>query len=229
MSFQVQYNKYKFYELNKKDHDRTYQAENWIIEHTSLYLNMRTIFMTLLLLLLPLGAWAQYNAAGSAKRAGTHIRIDGEKLSPEAQADLLADINGVDFNPEWQKAKAGHNAGLGLTIGGGIAMLGGSVAALLGVTASVAGATIGAIAGSIGGEQGAQQGAQQGATAGKPLATGGLIAAGAGLASMGAGIPLLIVNNKRMNGIVNAFNDGKSEAQLSLGPTGNGFGITIDF
>lgn len=185
--------------------------------------------MTLLLMLLPLGALAQYNAAGQAKRAGTHIRIDGEKLSQEDQTALLADINGMDLYPFWKKAKAGHNTGLGLTIGGGIAVLGGSVATLLGVTASLAGATVGAIVGSIGGEQGAQQAAQQGASAGGPLATGGLIASGAGIVAMGTGIPMLIVNNKKLNNLVDACNNGRSEAQLSLGPTGNGFGITLNF
>ena len=95
------------------------------------------------LMLLSVGAWAQYAGTGVAKRAGTHIKVDGEKLSQEDQMILLSDIGGRDFNPAWQQAKAGRNAGMGLTIGG---------------------------------EEGVQQG-----------------------------------------------------AQLSLGPTGNGFGITLSF
>lgn len=185
--------------------------------------------MILMLLLLSLGAWAQYAGTGVAKRAGTRIKVDGVKLSREDQAALLADIGGRDLNPAWQKARSGRNAGMGLTIGGGVAALGGSAAVLLGLTASVIGAGMGAVVGSIGGEETAQQAAQQGASAGEPYITGGLIATGVGLAAMGAGIPLMAVNCKRLNRIVKTCNDERSEAQLSLGPTVNGFGIVLDF
>ena len=186
--------------------------------------------MILMLLLLSLGAaWAQYNGTGTIKRVGATITVDGEKLTPEEQAALLANINGMDYNLAWQKAKAGRSTGMWLTIGGGVALLGGGVATLMGLTVSLAGATVGAIAGSIGGEQGAQQGAQQGATAGKPLATGGAIAAGTGVVAMVAGIPTLISNNKKLNEIVGACNNGRSGAQLSLAPTGNGLGLVLNF
>lgn len=189
---------------------------------------MKKTFMILALLLLSVGAaWAQY--AGTVGRTGTTITVNGEKLTPEKQAALLADVNGTDYNPAWQKAKAGRNTGMWLTIGGGVVILGGSVASLMGVTASLAGASIGAIVGSIGGEQGAQQGAQSGATAGKPLATGGLIAAGAGVVAMAVGIPTLVSNNRSLNGIVDKCNTGRTGAQLSLVPTGNGLGLVLEF
>jgi hypothetical protein len=190
---------------------------------------MKRIVIMIALMLLSVGAWAQYAGTGIAKRAGTHIKVDGEKLSPEDQTILLSDIGGTDFNPAWQKAKAGRNAGMGLTIGGGVVALGGCTAVLLGATASIVGGAAGAIFGSIGGEEGAQQGAEAGASAGKPYITGGLIAAGAGLAAMGAGIPMLAVNCKKLNNIVGSYNAVGPEAQLSLGPTGNGFGITLSF
>ena len=191
---------------------------------------MKKAAMILMLILLStVAAWAQYNGTGTIGRAGATITVNGEKLTPEKQAALLANINGTDCNPAWQKAKTGRSTGMWLTIGGGVVLLGGGVAALMGLTVSVAGAAIGAIAGSIGGEQGAQQGAQQGANAGVPLATGGLIAAGAGVVSMAAGIPTLVSSNRKLNGIVDACNNGRSEAQLSLGPTGNGFGLVLNF
>ena len=185
--------------------------------------------MIMMLLLLSLGAWAQYNGTGIVRRAGTRIKVDGVKLSREDQEALLSDIAGKDCNPAWQKAKTGRNAGMGLTIGGGVVALGGSAAVLVGLTASVIGAGVGAVVGSIGGEEGAQQGAEQGAAAGEPYITGGLIATGAGLAAMGAGIPLMIVNNKKLNNIVRTCNEERSGAQLSLGPTGNGFGLVLNF
>ena len=181
------------------------------------------------LMLLSVGAWAQYAGTGVAKRAGTHIKVDGVKLSPEEQTTLLSDIGGTDYNPAWQKAKAGRNAGMGLTIGGGAVALGGGAVVLLGLTTSIIGGAAGAIVGSIGGEEGAQQGAEAGVAAGKPYITGGLIATGAGLAAMGAGIPLMAVNCKRLNNIVKDYNGERPEAQLSLGPTGNGLGLTLSF
>jgi hypothetical protein len=190
---------------------------------------MKRIIVMVALMLLSVGAWAQYAGTGAAKRAGTHIKVDGVKLSREEQAALLSDIGGTDYNPAWQKAKAGRNAGMGLTIGGGAVALGGGAVVLLGLTTSIIGGAAGAIVGSIGGEEGAQQGAQAGVAAGEPYINGGLIATGVGLAAMGAGIPLLAVNCKRLNNIVKDYNGERPEAQLSLGPTGNGLGLTLSF
>ena len=190
---------------------------------------MKKIIVLSVLMLLSVGAWAQYAGTGVAKRSGTHIKVDGVKLSPGEQAALLADIGGTDFNPAWQKAKSGRNTGLGLTIGGGVVALGGGDVVLLGLTTSIFGAVIGGAVGSIGGEESAQQAAQKGASAGEPYIIGGLAAAGAGLAAMGTGIPLMAVNCKRLNNIVKDYNGSKPENHLSLGPTVNGFGIILDF
>ena len=181
------------------------------------------------LVLLSVGAWAQYAGTGTAKRAGTSIKVDGVKLSREEQAALLSDIGGTDYNPAWQKAKAGRNAGMGLTIGGSLVAMTGGAVFVLGVTSMLVGASLGAVFGSIGGEEGAQQGAQAGVAAGEPYINGGLIATGVGLAAVGAGIPLMAVNCKRLNNIVKDYNGERPEAQLSLGPTGNGLGLTLSF
>ncbi len=89
---------------------------------------MRRIIVAVTLLLLSLGAWAQYADAGFIKRVGTHIEMDGERLSPQDQAALLADIGGHDFNAEWERARKGRNtvitSGVGLvTAGVGVPIL----------------------------------------------------------------------------------------------------------
>lgn len=183
---------------------------------------MRRFLLSLTLVLLSSVAWGQY-----LQRAGTKLKLDGEKLSPEAQTALLADIGGIDCNAAWNKAKTGRNAGMGLIIGGGVAALGGSATFLLGATTSVFGAAIGGIAGSIGGQETAQQAANEGAKAGEPYMTAGLVSAGLGLAALGVGIPMTIINSKKLGGIVDSYNSAKPSAQLTLGPTASGFGLTV--
>ena len=171
------------------------------------------------------GAWGQY-----LQRSGTHLKIDGEKLSPEAQTALLADMGALD---SWNAAKAGRGTGIGLTIGGGVAALGGGTLFLVGATASMLGAVVGGTVGAIGGQESAQQGADQGAKAGQPYMTAGLITAGAGVVAMGVGIPLMAVNGKKLGGIVKSYNAGLGpggpSAQLSLGPAPSGLGLTLTF
>ena len=190
---------------------------------------MKKVILLLTLLLLPLGVRAQYANPGTVKRAGTHLKVDGEKLSPEAQVALLSDINGTDCNPAWDKASSGRNTGLGLTIGGGVALLGGGALVVVGLTASVFGAAAGAVIGSIGGQDTAQEAANEGASAGVPYTNAGLITAGVGIAAMGVGIPLMITNTRKLNRIVDACNDGRSTSEIILGPTPNGIGIALRF
>jgi hypothetical protein len=190
---------------------------------------MKRSLLTLILMLLSLGAWAQYAGTGTVTRTGARLKVDGVKLSPEDQAVLLADINGTDYNPAWDKAKAGRSAGMALTLGGGVTALGGCTVLMLGLTTSIFGAAIGATVGSIGGQESAQQAAQQGADAGQPYITAGLVAAGLGVAAMGAGIPVLVVNSRKLNGIVKDCNSGRPAAQLTMGPTASGFGLALQF
>lgn len=180
-----------------------------------LYLNvkskaffMRKVIVVFVLLFLSVGAWAQYAGGGVIRRVGSHIEMDGERLSPEAQATLLADIDGQDYNSIWQQTRKGRNTGLGLVIGGGVAVLGGGVSLLIGATASVIGAAVGGTVGSLGGQENARHGAEEGARAGKPLITAGLITAGLGIVSTGVGIPLIVKSNKKLSGIVDTYNNG---------------------
>lgn len=148
---------------------------------------MKRLLVVFSLLFLSLGAWAQYS---------------------EAQT--------LDYNQAFEKARKGRNTGIGLVVGGGVAVLGGGAAVIIGLTTSVVGAAVGATVGSIGGQEGASNGAQQGSKAGDPLMTAGLIAAGAGLVATGVGIPLIVKNNRTLK-------------QLRLGPTGNGVGLALVF
>ncbi len=156
---------------------------------------MRRLLVVFSLLFLSLGAWAQYS---------------------EAQTSLLSDVSWVDYNQAFEKARKGRNTGIGLVIGGGVAVVGGGAAAVIGLTTSVVGAAVGATVGSVGGQEGASNGAQQGSKAGAPLMTAGLIAAGAGLVATGVGIPLIVKNNRTLK-------------LLRLGSTGNGVGLALVF
>ena len=190
----------------------------------------RWIFI-LFFLTLTLSASAQY-----ISRKGGHIVQDGQKLSKaEAQA-LLSDIDGVDYSNAWYGYNAWRNTGLGLTIGGGVAVGGGAVVFMGGVLVSVVGVAVGAGAGAIGGPDGAAAGAEAGAKAGQPLMTGGLIAMGVGAVCLGTGIPLLSVNAHRMNRIVKDYNGSipaptveEPAVEVAFGPAPSGIGLTVNF
>ena len=191
---------------------------------------MKRIIISLILMTISLGAWAQYAGTGTIKRVGSHIEMNGEKLSPEAQSTLLSNIGGQDYYADWEKARKGRSTGMGLTIGGGSAVVVGGAALVVGLTASAVGAATGGIVGSIGGQESAQQAAEEGAKAGDPIITGGLIASALGVAAMGAGIPKIVKNVKKLNGIFNTYNNGgQPSAQVSFGATGNGIGLALRF
>lgn len=191
---------------------------------------MKQLAVTLILMVISLGAWAQYAGTGTIRRAGSHIEMNGERLSPDAQAALLADIGGKDYNAAWEQARKGRNTGTGLAIGGGAAFLVGGTVGMLGLTTSLLGAAVGGTIGSIGGKEGAQQGAEEGAQAGGPIMTAGLVVAGLGLVATGIGIPMIVSNTRMMNGIVNTYNNGgRPSAQVSFGATDNGIGLALRF
>ncbi|MBR5176588.1 MAG: hypothetical protein IKW89_11760 [Bacteroidales bacterium] len=191
---------------------------------------MRRFIFVIILMSLSLCAWAQYAGTGTIKRAGTHIVMDGERLSPEAQEALLADIGGLDYNSAWDLARKGRNTGLGLVIGGSVATIGGSVVTLLGLATSVIGAAVGGAVGSVGGQESAQHGAEEGAKAGNSLTIGGLITSGLGLVTTGIGIPMIVKNNRTLNEIVNGYNNGRQpNVKLGFGPTENGIGLALRF
>ena len=194
--------------------------------------------LTFLLIFVSLGAWAQYSVPNAEfKRAGGTIKMDGEKLSKDACNELLLNAGGEDLYKQWKKAKGNRTTGIVLTSVGGTLAVGGLATAFLGGIVSVlgaaAGATAGAIAGSIGGKDtassAAQQGAESGGHAGDGLAYGGLAAAVVGTGSLAAGIPILVVNCKKMDKMVEGINDSRSVTQFGFGATGNGAGLYLRF
>ena len=193
---------------------------------------MKRWMLILFFLTLSLAASAQY-----INRKGGNLVQDGQKLSKEEAQTLLSDINGTDYNAVWKDYNGWRKTGLGLTIGGGVAIVGGFTSFLMGTLVSVVGVAVGATAGAIGGSEGAQAGAEAGAKAGVPLMTGGAIAAGVGAAALGAGIPVLVVNSRRMNRIVREYNSTLPEpvpaedpvVEVAFGPAPSGIGLTISF
>lgn len=190
---------------------------------------MKRWIFVLFFLTLTLTASAQY----ISHKGGTIVQ-DGQKLSKEEAQALLSDIDGVDYSNAWYGYNAWRKTGLGLTIGGGVAVAGGGVVFMGGVLVSVVGVAVGASAGAIGGSEGAAAGAEAGAKAGQPLMTGGLITMGVGALCLGAGIPLLAVNSHRMNRVIKDYNatipaPEEPAVEVAFGPAPSGIGFTVNF
>ena len=191
---------------------------------------MKSWFITLVLIMLSTAAWAQYANPEVLKRTGSHMKLDGVKLTADEQAALLADIDGTDYTKAWHSASVMRGTGMGLAIGGTAVAAGGMVTTFIGLLVTVVGAGAGAVVGSIGGEESAENAAQQGAQAGSPYITGGLIATGVGLAAVGTGIPLWVIGGTRMSKITDSFNQSqRSTAQLTFGSTPSGVGLSLRF
>ena len=166
---------------------------------------MKRIVLFLLALTMAIIASAQY-VREPLQRKGTHLASSEGKLSEAEMVTVLSDIDGVDYYGQWKRAASRRNTGIGLTIGGAALGLAGGVVMIAGVGASVMGAVIGGAVGSIGGQESANEAANEGAEAGKPLITGGLITGLAGVASFCVGLPMLISNNRKLNAIVDRYN-----------------------
>lgn len=171
---------------------------------------MKQLFLILAMLCLSIGAYAQTEVAAESvpdtsrvllqRRLG-HLRMDKTKLTDPEKVWILSNINGVDYNAEWDHYRGNRNVGAGLVIGGySIAALSGSVAFVY-MLAGVFGGAFAAVL--SGGDEEATQNATKDVfnTAGKY----GAVALGA--AAIGsAGLPLLIVNGRKMSKIVNEYN-----------------------
>ena len=183
--------------------------------------------------------------SGALRRAGATIRIGDQKLTAAERDALVSELGGTELVAAWDKARGGRSAGIWLTAGGAVLTSAGAVTALLGgmisVTGALVGATTGAIVGSIGGQESANQAASQaasnGAQAGNPYLTAGMVGMIAGVAGLAAGIPILVVNNHRLNALVDDCNQSRQsqqgqqarQAQLALAPTPHGLGLTLTF
>lgn len=188
---------------------------------------------------------AQYATPQIAKRAGCTIKLDGEKLSREEAVELLRDIDGEDYSAEWCNARGWRTAGIVMMSAGGAVAVAGASTALTGALVSIFGAVVGgatgAIVGSVGGSDSAQktggEAAESGAKAGVPLINTGLVIGAVGAVAAIAGIPITVVNCKRMTGIVDKYNAAQTSpaesavpaAELTFGPTSNGVGLSLRF
>lgn len=189
---------------------------------------MKYITSILLALTFAVTASAQY-VQEPLHRKGTHLASSAGKLTEAEMSTVLTDIDGVDYNDQWKKASARRSTGLGMTIGGAVAGVAGGVVTMAGLGTSLIGAAVGGTVGSIGGQESASEAANKGAEAGTPLITAGLIAGLAGVTSFCVGLPMLISNNKKLNGIVDRYNGSQSKTSVALGSTGNGFGVQVIF
>ena len=194
---------------------------------------MKKILILLTFLTVSVTAMAQYVPA--AKRSGGTVKLDGSRLKPKECLELFADIDGEDYTAEWTKARGWRAGGIAMiSAGAGVMAIGGGLT-LVGLMASMLGATIGGAVGAIGGQDGAQAGANQGAKAGEPYIVAGLVVGGVGLATHIAGIPVTAVSCTKMSRLIDKYNDSQMPAaeekdiQLSFGFTQHGVGLSMTF
>ncbi len=196
---------------------------------------MKKLLAIIGLLLLTVCVYAQYVPEHVAKRSGCTIKLDGQKLSQAQVLDLVSDIEGEDYSAQWKKARGWRTGGIVMVSVGGAAIVGGTTFFLAGVMVSTFGAVAGGTVGAIGGQESANNAANKGAKAGVPIMIGGLSAVVAGVALVGGGIPLIAVNCKKMNQIVDKYNEvyapapETTDVELTFGGTPNGIGLCLNF
>lgn len=201
---------------------------------------MKKIILALVLLTACAAAYGQYLPIpdGQAKRFGSKIRIDGQKLTKEQQILLLQDIDGVDYSRKWDNARITRDWGIGLTAAGSaVTVVGACGTAVMAIAAALGiaiGASAGAIVGSVGGEETASDTASQAANNVAeemgPKIAAWMAVTGVGLASTAVGIPLWAVGSSKMGKIVKTYNGTRhADSGLYLGPTSSGAGIAFVF
>ena len=200
---------------------------------------MKKIILALVLLTACAAAYGQYIPDGTAKRHGSKIRIDGQKLTPEQQIMLLSDIDGTDYNRQWNRAKATRGWGIGLTAAGGTVAVVGAGGTMVMVIATALGVVIGAgagvVVGSVGGEETASETASEAANnvaeEMAPKINAWMAVTGVGLVSTAVGIPLWVSGSKKMSKIVKTYNHAPrhSDSGLYFGPTASGAGFAYVF
>lgn len=196
---------------------------------------MKRIIISIACLLLSVAAFAQFNDtefSGLLERHRAGMRLNGTDLSKEEMAIILSDINGVDRTADWAKYKHNRALGKGLIIGGSSAAAAGALVFVgTGVVWVIVAAFGGGIAAAAGGD--GQEVVDDVSKQFAPWFIGSGAAVGAGLASAAAGIPICIVNNKRMSGIVNEWNAANgqagSEVSFNFGAAPSGVGFTLNF
>lgn len=222
---------------------------------------MRQLITVILLMVWgSLSASAQYVDGFFAERSGNKIHLNGWELSREQTLDLVSDIGGIDYSDKWLKADGWRRAGLSMQIaGGGVSLAGLSIISvgMIGYMVESSAAIAEGLAKSDPHKYDKyQDGSIPGAiawlflTTMQPIANTPQISPvwnllaviGAGLIDFGllnviAGTPIRIVNNVRMNRIVDKYNDWQenpndnlaSRMQLKFGSTPHGIGLSLVF
>ena len=204
---------------------------------------MKRMFLILILALVSVAANAQFVDSvpeGALKRKGSLMKTVDKtnkvKLTPEQVAYVLHDIDGVDYNDEWNQLNRTRKKGVGLIVGGSIAAGTGALvfvgAAVVEVLVFVLGAPLASM------DESGESMEEFKANLEKEFAPwyiGSGIVAGAGTACAIAGIPTTVSSCKKMNAIVNRYNETHApEASLpavtlNFGRTANGVGFTLNF
>ena len=233
---------------------------------------MKKFLLILALATVSVAAHAQFAGSvpeGALKRKGSVMKTldktNKVKLTPEQVAYVLHDIDGVDYNDEWNQLNRTRKKGVGLIVGGSIAAGTGALV-FVGAAVEVDDTTSDA----DGGVDDAAEGAESADAAldidghevfvlGAPLASmdesgesmeefkanlekefapwyiGSGLVTGAGAACAIAGIPTTVSSCKKMNAIVNRYNETRTpeaslpEVTLNFGRTANGVGLTLNF
>ncbi len=159
-----------------------------------------------------------------AHHKGTKIKLDGIVLTPEQQALLLSNIDGVDFNENWADYRKQRHLGNGLAIGGSVMIAGGAACGVVSLVYAFAG-ILGLV---FSGGQGDVQPIFD--TAGY-WAIGGVAAAGAGAGIMAVGIPIRVKADKKMKATCEGYNNATERVEKSVifGTTASGVGLSFNF
>ena len=204
---------------------------------------MKRFLLILALAMVSVAAHAQFAGTipeGALKRKGSVMKtLDKEnkvKLSPEQVAYILSDIDGVDYNDEWQALNRTRKKGVGLIVGGSIAAGTGAVVFLGAAVVEVLVFILGAPLASM--DETGESMEEFEKNLNKQFAPwyiGSGIVTGAGAACAIAGIPTTVSSCKKMNAIVNHYNESHApaaslpEVTLNFGRTANGVGLTLNF
>ena len=208
---------------------------------------MKKWIVTFALMFLAWGASAQIadttlvspSSIGILKRSGARMKMDKVRLTREEQQLLLSDIGGVDYNDTWKKARGWRTAGISMMAGGSAVALFGAgytmVYSLAGLFGIVIGAgTAAVVTGAVGGDSdaAAQDAADNVSEEIGPHITAGVIITAVGAGTAVAGIPITVVNCRKMSKIVDEYNDIHNPApaaELTFGPTRSGVGLALNF
>ena len=204
---------------------------------------MKKFLLILALATVSVAAHAQFAGSvpeGALKRKGSVMKTldktNKVKLTPEQVAYVLHDIDGVDYNDEWNQLNRTRKKGVGLIVGGSIAAGTGALvfvgAAVVEVLVFVLGAPLASM------DESGESMEEFKANLEKEFAPwyiGSGLVTGAGAACAIAGIPTTVSSCKKMNAIVNRYNETRTpeaslpEVTLNFGRTANGVGLTLNF